>query len=109
LAHVRPDAHVVIQDVDRPFVSPELIEALQTAHTTFGYTAPIFNGEAGHPILLSPFLVNALRDDASKTLREALSPFPRRDVQWDDLQCGTNINDPDDYAEHFPEQLESVI
>ncbi len=98
LASLRPRGWVIIQDVDRPFVTGELIAALIRARSK-GVTVPTYSGVRGHPVLLSEAVAHAVfLDKRPATLREALEPFPHRELAWRDAKCDVNVNTPDALA-----------
>jgi molybdenum cofactor cytidylyltransferase len=102
LAAARPRGWVIIQDVDRPFVTRELIVALMRARGR-GVTIPTYNGERGHPVLLSPEVAQVvLLDRRPTTLREALASFPHKMVAWKDVKCGMNVNTPEELNDVLP-------
>lgn len=118
LALVPHGSAVFVQDVDRPFVTASTLRSLVSAARAGGYSAPDLGGRGGHPLLLSPAVVEALRvagrpsippiDGRPSTLREALLPFERTLVAVDDVRCDLNINTPADYRRHLSDEAHDV-
>lgn len=102
-------APIFVQDVDRPFVGLEVLDALLSSLPNDGYAAPDIDGHGGHPLLLSAAAAERLRADrSSSTLRDALEGFARVLVPIVDRACDLNINTPDDYRLHFASEARNV-
>lgn len=106
LREVRAGHRVFVQDVDRPVVSVDLLDAMLHADEGDGYSAPLVNGRGGHPLLLSPTVVEALvRGASGPTLRDVLAPFRRLLVELPAGHEELNINTPDDYRRFIDRSL----
>ncbi len=91
-----------IQNVDNPFISPDILHTLYENRIQDVYTVPIYQNQGGHPILLSESIINHIRktEKSDFTLREMLSNFKRFEVLVNDPSVLFNINTPDDYKRH---------
>lgn len=94
---------VFIQNIDNPFVSPGLLMNLQNGLGKAEYVVPVYKGRAGHPVLLSPGIIESLVNDFKNNDRfdEALKSFNRKDLLVQDPYIGVNINTPEDYRKYF--------
>jgi CTP:molybdopterin cytidylyltransferase MocA len=102
LGEVPAGEYLFVQDVDRPFITPGVLHRLLAHRHPTGYTAPDIGGHAGHPVLLSPVVVEALRERTSAvTLRDALRGFDRALVGVTAPDCDININTPQEYERHI--------
>ncbi len=110
-------SRVFLQDVDRPFITSSVIRSLLTCETAIngGYIAPDVFGHAGHPLLLSPEVVQSLlagaivRESPTSevlTLRDLLLPFAGTLVPVGSMEeaffLTININTPAEYHRFFP-------
>jgi molybdenum cofactor cytidylyltransferase len=92
-----------IQNVDNPFVDPELIRNLIEHRNPDGFTSPAYNGKRGHPVLISKKILQYidLLEEDDITLRDVLSGFPVVEVEAGNEQILMNINTPADYEKCF--------
>jgi molybdenum cofactor cytidylyltransferase len=103
IEEVPAGTYLFIQDVDRPFITTWVLRTLLAHRHPTGYTAPDIGGHAGHPVLLSSFVVDALRErGTAATLRDALREFDRNLVRVSAPDCDLNINTPEEYERHIP-------
>ena len=87
-----------LQNIDNPFVSPELLRQMHAGIRPEGYVVPVYKGKGGHPILLGRQLMDHLRNrEKIPDLRDALKAFKRIDIPFDDERIHLNINTPEDY------------
>lgn len=118
LANTGSDSYIFLQDVDRPFITKELLRGLKASIPFEGFVAPDIDGHGGHPMLLSPECGYALsqrlstRHSPAETLRDAMADFSRRLIPiapaWsEERHAQVNINSLDDYALHFGRELSS--
>lgn len=94
---------VFIQNVDNPFVSQSVIGALSEKSKDADYISPVFNGNGGHPILLSEKIiediVNSKHDQAD--FKEFLNNYFKKTVEVNDDKIVVNINTFEDYRNLF--------
>ena len=77
----------LIHPVDIPGSGSEIYHKLVQvfAGERYGVYRPIYNGQAGHPVLISAATVRLVQQASpDKTLRKVLSPLQKRDVEVDD-------------------------
>jgi molybdenum cofactor cytidylyltransferase len=98
-----------LHNVDNPFVSPVVLQALKTAYSEIipggqgpeadHYFSPVFDGRGGHPVLISPGVVKAILKKGTHptSLKAFLSGFPRLRVPVTDPHVLVNINTMEDY------------
>ena len=97
---IQEGCHCFIHNVDNPFLELLLIEKLRDAITPDRYAVPVYNGKAGHPVLLGSLIVDDIRRRPSHMdFKEVLSSFQRIEVTFPDERIFWNINTPDDYME----------
>lgn len=102
LAAIPAHLSVLIHNTDNPFVRLSTIAKLLASNPERGYVSPRYQGQGGHPILLSPAAVQAVkRANKAVTLRDVLRRLHRLDLEVDDEGVLCNINTPDDYVAHF--------
>jgi molybdenum cofactor cytidylyltransferase len=91
-----------IQNIDNPFVNNNLILNLWKNRNEDGFVSPLFNGNGGHPILISKKIIQQLDEmrDEDLNLKEVLKKFPKTVVEVDDETILMNINTPEQY-QHF--------
>ncbi|MEI6172166.1 MAG: NTP transferase domain-containing protein [Bacteroidota bacterium] len=88
-----------IHNVDNPFLEKDLLDRMISAAAEDHFVVPVYQGQAGHPVLLgSKVVAGMLQKDPAGNFREILSGFTRVDVPCSDDRILWNINTPDDYT-----------
>ncbi len=97
------DSLVFLQNVDNPFVDNKTLELLKSEICDAEYAIPVFEGNSGHPILLSAKVANAIIQNQKNNpnLRNVLKSFLRCEVKVNDPGILVNINTPEEYSQHF--------
>ncbi len=92
-----------IQNIDNPFTTAELLRQMITKTDDCNYVVPVYNGEKGHPVLLSAKILNCIRKMKSSdgNLRELLDKFPSAELCVRNPNILANINTKDDYLKYF--------
>ena len=110
LAAMPGNGYCFIQNIDNPFVSEHLIKALIETKTQAYCITPEYKGTGGHPVLISPAIVNYLLNitEYNQTLKEVLNGFSRHKVKTDDGNCLININTPENYQYYFPGNIKTI-
>ena len=100
---VSETGYCYIQNIDTPFVSKNLIIDLYNNKDKADYITPVFENKGGHPILVSPAVINEIKqtENYEFNLKELLEKFSRYRVQVEDNHCLININKPEDYKKLF--------
>lgn len=95
---------VFIQDVDRPFITKEIIIDMSKLLETKSYVSPRFNDETGHPVLLSIDIVEIIKNKTvtNTTLRQILNDFTAIYYETASSNVLANINTQEDYLKYFP-------
>lgn len=90
---------VFMHNADNPFVSRAVLQALATRAGHTGHVCPSFNGQRGHPILLSPHVVAdflGTDPDRADHIKQLLARHPKAIVPVHDARILANINHPQD-------------
>ncbi len=105
LDHLSNRTAVFIHNVDNPFVNVGLLKALSTDLGHADYCVPMLKNRGGHPVLISPKVVDAIikcsRDDLN--LKEYLKAFEKKNVKTNDSGILVNVNTIGEYRGLFPE------
>ncbi len=100
LKQVPADHACFIQNVDNPFLDPELLDLLIGSLPADGYAVPVFQGRGGHPILLGSKAVDLFRlKEELPDFRQVLQQMRRTEVDFPDERILWNINTPHDYKQ----------
>lgn len=96
---VAADSHVFVTNVDNPFVNQQTLKKLWANKSTADYVCPAFERKGGHPILISPKVVEAISNERNNqiNLKEFLNRFSKQYIDVDDRHVLTNINTLSDY------------
>lgn len=102
LAALPPVRYCFVQNIDNPFVEPELIDALSAARDQAPYITPQHNGRSGHPVLIDRSVIDRVLAGSGRDtpLNLLFSGFDRHRVPTDDPRVLVNINTPEDHARH---------
>ncbi|GAB4324989.1 MAG: nucleotidyltransferase family protein [Bacteroidales bacterium] len=94
---------VFIQNIDNPFVNPGLVMQMMTFLADYDYVVPAYQGQGGHPVLLSEKAVAFLKDQLSsrKPLNILLRELNRGVLKVEDPYVTANINTRSDYLSYF--------
>ena len=89
-----------LQNIDNPDISVKLLNKMTELVRPETYTAPVFNGKLGHPILISRTVIDHLLkiNTCRGNLREELRNFNVNQVEWNDPGIFINMNSENDYA-----------
>lgn len=92
-----------IQNVDNPFVTVEIIEALFAKRSSEAWCSPVYKEKGGHPILLPQCIIQkipqVLNNDIA--LIDFLKPYRRIKIETNSDSILRNINTPEEYSEFF--------
>ncbi|MEE4196121.1 MAG: NTP transferase domain-containing protein [Bacteroidales bacterium] len=94
---------VFVQNVDNPFVNPQVLTALLQKIKEDDYIYPGFQSRGGHPFLLSEKILENIiaRKENQVHLKEFLNQFPRKKVETNDARILVNINTLNDYERYI--------
>lgn len=108
LAAIRDAQSVFIHNADNPYAGRNtLIELIQHCPSD-GYAAPQYEGQGGHPILLSGHTIMKLKDSDEKfTLKEVLADHNKIVVDVGDDKILFNVNTPGEYEKYFSRRVPS--
>lgn len=101
MVKVPPGNACFIQNVDNPVVDIRLVKSMLKLLRKDTYVVPVCGEKGGHPILLSPQIVESINGmEKMEDLRFILTSYERINCTWPDERILLNINTPEDYA-HF--------
>ncbi len=88
------------QNIDNPFTSIEVLKSLIHYRNDADVIIPSFQNKSGHPVLLSPLLVEKIRIEKAPNLRinEFLKKFNMLKPEVQESSILVNINSPEDFA-----------
>ncbi len=87
------------QNIDNPFTSAGLLEMLYNHRDDAEVIIPSFENKPGHPVLLSPKVVQEIctTTDPGLRINDFLRQFHQQRIETPDNRILTNINSPEDY------------
>jgi molybdenum cofactor cytidylyltransferase len=90
---------VFISNIDNPFINVDVLKLLAEKITEHDYIYPSFNGNGGHPFLLSEKVISDIISEQEDQLhmRDFLFQYSRSAVEVNDEKVLLNINSIDDY------------
>jgi CTP:molybdopterin cytidylyltransferase MocA len=95
--------NVFIINVDNPLFQKETLTFLAEKSNEAEVIIPVFQGQKGHPVLISQPVVQKVLAQTTQDLnfREFLNGFQQCFVEVGDENILVNINTPEDYEAHF--------
>jgi CTP:molybdopterin cytidylyltransferase MocA len=95
-----PDGNACfIQNIDNPFIDPDLLAQMIALIESDQYIVPVWNAMGGHPVLLGQDVVRHIQGmNALPDFREILKEFNRVALPYPDDRILLNINTPSEYA-----------
>jgi CTP:molybdopterin cytidylyltransferase MocA len=103
LTQLSESSFCFIQNIDNPYITTEIIHKIWDAKNDKGYCKPIYQNKGGHPVLLSPSVIQHIRSITTnnKNLHLVLSAFPETEVAMNNDTIHINVNTPEDYSTHL--------
>mgnify|MGYP000285767783 CR=1 FL=1 len=94
---------VFVHNVDNPFVNPLVLKELLANSLKANYLAPSYNGQGGHPILISEQIVTDILSTEENQLhfKEFLNSYSKAKIPVKDEKILININTIEEYDVHF--------
>jgi molybdenum cofactor cytidylyltransferase len=98
---------VFIQNIDNPFAEPKILQKLLLKLNNSEYSYPAFNGKGGHPVVISPKVIQSILAEPTNelNLKLFLRKFRKSTLEVNDEKVFTNINtqkDFDNFKIHLP-------
>lgn len=92
-----------IQNIDNPFITGELLQALVKGLTTTNYVVPACRNKDGHPVLIGREVREhiLLVKGADNNFRNELKHFTKNQIEWPFDDILANINTREDYRKYF--------
>jgi CTP:molybdopterin cytidylyltransferase MocA len=105
---VTAGSHVFFQNIDNPFVEPELLRKMMVFKNSTDVVLPQFAGTNGHPVLLSPRVCKDILSVKSEEYRidYFLKNYQASTVEVNDRRVLVNINTLADYKNEFADGLD---
>jgi CTP:molybdopterin cytidylyltransferase MocA len=99
--HMNAGNFCFLQNIDNPFVSKQLLNAMFEQKERTDVIIPAFRGKAGHPVLFGPMVAKAISASADTDVRidAFLRQFKVEMVETADATILKNINKPGEYIE----------
>jgi CTP:molybdopterin cytidylyltransferase MocA len=103
LRYCSPEDFCFVQNIDNPFTSADLIHDMMNITPADGFVVPGYGNKDGHPVLLSPTLIEHLitLKGNDPVLRDELLVFKKTRLEWNSKGILANINSRQDYATYF--------
>ncbi len=103
MQNVPENNYVFLQAADNPFLEISLLEKLIENKFPNGYTIPSYKKKGGHPILISPKIVNHIANNSpeNSNLKVVLQNFERKYINVQNKNILLNINTPEEYDKLF--------
>jgi CTP:molybdopterin cytidylyltransferase MocA len=97
--------YTFIQNIDNPFVTETLIKKMMATMQPNCYVNPAFEGKKGHPVFISPPIVQDILYDKSKkpTLKHYLKGYHSLIIEQSTNDTLKNINSLADYNNYINE------
>lgn len=97
------DSAGFIQNIDNPFTTAAMLKLMAASLEENKFVVPVYHGEKGHPVLLSPEILNRIRESVGsvENLRDLLREFACIEVDVDDEGICANINSQAVYDKYF--------
>lgn len=99
LNHIKTGNSCFFQNIDNPFATETLLRELIIHKDEAHVIMPTFQARAGHPVLISPWVVqeSSSATDYEVRIDEFLKQFHEKRIEIPDNRILTNINSPEDY------------
>ncbi len=99
LSAIKKTSYAFIHPTDLPVVKPETLEMIYKNKEEANFVKPVFQNNGGHPILLSPLLIDKIVKEKSEQwkLNEFLKAYSSFSVEVDDAGVLDNINTWEEY------------
>ncbi|MEW5844950.1 MAG: NTP transferase domain-containing protein [Bacteroidota bacterium] len=91
--------HVFVTNADNPFAKVDILKQIWQHSAQADYVCPAYQGKGGHPILISPRIVSAVKTETNleANFKDYLNRFSKLYIQVTDELILANINTPEDY------------
>ena len=111
LKQIEKGRAVFIQNIDNPFTSINILQAMLKDYRADSFLVPQFKGKNGHPLLLGSALVEEMKRDENSIvdLKSFLNKHEKRSLITQEETILANINTPEEYKKWFPNLFESII
>ena len=103
LAAIRSSSFCFIQNVDNPFIDPQILDIIFEQWSEEKYVSPVFKGKGGHPVLLNRENISRILNWPvnSAIFKEVLKTMECRVVEMPDDRVLININSPEEYQRFY--------
>jgi molybdenum cofactor cytidylyltransferase len=99
IKQLKPGNSCFFQNIDNPFTTIELLDELIIQNEEADVTIPTFQKKSGHPVLISPLVVQKINSGCDYELRvdAFLKQFTEKKIDTLDQRILININSNEDY------------
>jgi CTP:molybdopterin cytidylyltransferase MocA len=103
ISNLANEKYCFVQNIDNPFTNLSLLNRLYNTKTSLGYTAPVYKGKGGHPILIGSRIIQGIKNEPSGdvNLRIFLNKYQRIETPTNYQKITANINTLNDYRKYF--------
>jgi molybdenum cofactor cytidylyltransferase len=99
IKHIKTGNSCFFQNIDNPYTSEVLLRELIIHKDKADVLLPIFQNKTGHPVLISPQIVQGIKAvrDYETRIDEFLKQFTEKRIGISDQRILININSPEEY------------
>lgn len=103
ISKLTSEKYCFIQNIDNPFTNLSLLNLLNISKYAEGYTAPVFKGKRGHPVLIGSRIIQGIKKapQGDINLRVFLNKYQRIETPTNYEKIMANINTLNDYRKYF--------
>jgi CTP:molybdopterin cytidylyltransferase MocA len=94
---------VFIHNIDNPYAETKMLQDLLLKLNNSDYSYPVYKGKGGHPVLVSPKVMQSLLNEPANelNLKVFLNQFKKSTLEVEDQRVILNINTQYDYEIFF--------
>jgi CTP:molybdopterin cytidylyltransferase MocA len=98
---VKPNQHVIIQNIDNPFINNDFLNALLSINPDNGFIQPVYDKKNCHPVLISSTIRESVIQKCSgySDLKSILNDYPKIIYRHNFPLLSANINTVEDYQD----------
>ena len=99
IAHLEENCPwLLVALVDQPAIEPHTFQVLVSQAQSTGWSSPVHQGKAGHPVIIGRDCFTSLSEAApDRSPRDVLSVFPRRLVEVEDPCVALDFDTPEEW------------
>lgn len=103
LGYIRTSSFCFIQNIDNPFISPQILDILYMSRSDNKFISPVFENKGGHPVLLNRGNIDRIINWPvnNAVFKEVLNSMECVKIEMKDNRVLININSPEEYHKFF--------